>query len=293
MQTAATVKINYFFRRFRAFLGKGWVVHKREIVVSNVDERSPSPIFIIGTHRSGTSLLRRIIDSHPAIACPPESFFMSHYFSLISDDEASIGFDNLSISHDSVRQVLASQSSYFHEAYRKAKGKSRWADKTPQYFEYLNEIDQLFAPDVVFVNIIRNPLDVAYSIWSRKWDVVRKDGDYLDNVCKYVARAGLKQLAFFDQTSSRYVKLRYEDLVENTRVELERVIEVIGEPWCDEIMNFSRIPHDFGTEDPIVRGTKRIQGSTGNWRAWKQSQLNCAVKNLKDLMIATGYAIPE
>jgi len=36
-----------------------------------------APVFLIGCHRSGTTLMRYLLDAHPNLACPPESKFLA------------------------------------------------------------------------------------------------------------------------------------------------------------------------------------------------------------------------
>jgi len=58
-------------RVYRGLLRRG---KNRVVIISDVPKpQNIEPIFIIGCPRSGTSLLRRIVDSHSCIACPPES----------------------------------------------------------------------------------------------------------------------------------------------------------------------------------------------------------------------------
>src|SRR5580765_1922451 len=54
-----------------------------------------SPIFVVGCQRSGTSLLRRILDSHPSIACPPESKFILPAVQILRDRAALQGLDSM------------------------------------------------------------------------------------------------------------------------------------------------------------------------------------------------------
>ena len=206
-------KLRVFWRRLRAFLGKGFI-HEKQIIVDPVNSQwdDVNPIFLIGVHRSGTSLLRRIVDSHPDIAVPPESYFISHFCSLISDENTFHGLYGMGFDEGHARVCIANNASFFHRTYAKSKGKSRWADKTPAYALILDDLDQLFLQKSQFVFIFRHPLDVAYSNWSRGWRHRQYTGDLLIDTCRYVKESDQRQLSFIERNGHRTYALFYEAL---------------------------------------------------------------------------------
>jgi hypothetical protein len=282
-------RVAFFWRRFRAFLGKGWVINKTAIVTTLPANYCRNPIFLIGTHRSGTSLLRRIVDSHVNIACPPESFFLENYASLASNPDVLCGLENLGFNGEQAKQGLAVSSSFFHEAYRLAKNKPRWADKTPQYVFCLDNILGLFGRESQFIFIFRNPLDVAYSIWKRGWSFGRYSDNSLENTCMYVADAISKQVDFLARNRSSCHVVKYEELVDNPAETLTHICAFLHEPWDPNMLTFYDSHHDFGTEDPVVRGTRGFVKSADNWRGWQQEELVVAKRVLADSMLAIGY----
>jgi hypothetical protein len=282
-----------FYRRARAFLGRGWLSERVRIVThDSSDGECTSPIFIVGTHRSGTSLLRRILDSHGRIACPPESFFLAHYTRMIEDRLTFEGLENLGFQRDEALKGLRRGASYFHEAYRLAKGKSRWADKTPQYVQHLETLYTLFGPRTQFVIIVRHPLDVAFSIWKRRWTFGPSTGDRVVDAANYVLRCGRAQLEFRRRHPQRCHTIHYDQLVRQPEQTLRHLCTCfLGEPWDENMMVHHRIQHDFGCEDPIVRGTPGFQGSFSNWHEWPEASVQAAVSILRDLIVELGYTV--
>ena len=51
------------------------------------------------------------------------------------------------------------------------------------------------------------------------------------------------------------------------------------------------MPHDFGCEDPIVRGTRGFRGSYENWKEWSVSEIDRAASILRPLMKKLGYSL--
>jgi len=284
----ANAQIGY--RRLRAFLGKGWISQTTRVVIQETEPMA-TPLFIIGTHRSGTSQLRRIIDSHPNIACPPESFFLESYFRMIQNPATFVGLASLGFDRDQALGGLRRNASYFHEAYARSKNKPRWADKTPQYAFHLDALFELYQPDVQFLFILRHPLDVAYSIWSRGWQfkIDQPTGDLLTDTCRYVLESLEYQLDFLKTHPGISLEIAYDRLNRFPRETCEEICRFLNEPWSPEMLDFSDKAHDFGTEDPIVRGTRGFKGSYENWHAWNEDQQEEALTILSPLMQRLGY----
>ena len=285
-------RLRTFYRRLRAFLGRGWLSERTRIVVHGSTEPCQSPIFIVGTHRSGTSLLRRVLDSHRNIACPPESFWLTHYTRILDDHLAFDGFWNLGFDRQEAIGGLRQGAAHFHEAYRLAKGKSRWADKTPQYAEHLDTLWTLFGPEARFVFIFRHPMDVAFSIWKRGWNFVDTTGDAVTDCSRYVVGSGQRQLAFLNARPEVCHVIYYDQLVGNPEAILGRLCaDFLNEPWDPRMLRHHQVPHDFGCEDPMVRGTRGFHGSFENWHEWSARQIDRAIDVLGPLMTQLGYTL--
>lgn len=196
----------------------------------------PAPIFVVGCQRSGTTLLRLVLDSHPAIACGPETRFLESMTRIVSDDWprlARYGPDKV--------EWLAGIADWYggiQDAYAERRGKVRWADKTPRYALIMDFLDQLF-PDAQFIHVVRDPRDVVLSHRTRFGYVaavkaVRKWPMYVAT-----ARATGQRLG-----PQRYLEVRYEDLVADTEKQLRSVFEFLDEPWDPVVLTYDQLPHD-------------------------------------------------
>src|SRR4051794_27962840 len=123
--------------------------------------------FVVGCSRSGTTLLRALLDAHPLLAVPPESHFAvaprlrrlgrDPWFRLWGIEPPDLrGLDVA----DAVRAVFA--------AYAAAQGKPRYADKTPHYVSHLPLLAERF-PEARFVHVVRDGRDVALSLLEVPW----------------------------------------------------------------------------------------------------------------------------
>jgi hypothetical protein len=250
------------------------------------------PIFIVAAHRSGTSLMRRILDSHRNIACPPESYWLTHFSAVLDDPLTFDGLWNLGFDRAEALAGLRRVASYFHQCYSQAKGKRRWADKTPQYVQHLDMLYTLFGPDARFVLLYRHPMDVAFSVWRRGWNFVQPSGDRLADSCQYVLQSGLGQWEFGHEHPDACHVIHYDQLVRRPESVLRRLChQFLHEPWDPSMLAHHRQRHDFGCEDPIVRGTGGFRGSFENWKEWTDAQIHAAETILRPLMDRLGYSL--
>jgi hypothetical protein len=197
---------------------------------------SHRPIFIVGCQRSGTTLLRLMLDAHPNISCGPETRFLQDFAKLTSDS-----WDRLSL-YGFPKSYWLDKSAEFFDSfqaeYAKSRGKTRWADKTPRYALSLAYINDLF-PTCQVVHVIRDGRDVVASHRDR-WGY-RSAVKAVEKWPRYIraARRVGERLP-----TDRYAEVRYEALVLDTEATLRRLLEFLGEPWDEAVLEHDKAPHD-------------------------------------------------
>ena len=136
------------------------------------------PLLILGVSRSGTTLLRVMLDRSPGIAIPDESFFVPLLArrhgrpvepeSFLDDLSRIATLRAWGLAPEDVAARLRPQMSTgeaisaIFEAYAAKVGKPRWGDKTPMYMRHLGLLERLF-PDAQYVHLIRDARDAALS----------------------------------------------------------------------------------------------------------------------------------
>ena len=190
------------------------------------------PLLVLGVSRSGTTLLRVILDRSPGIAIPDESFFVPllarrHGRTVDADrfldDVGRIptirtwGLRPEDIAPRVRTGIVVGEAiSAIFEAYAERAGKPRWGDKTPMYMRHLSLLDHLF-PDAQYVHLVRDGRDAALSFlelpegtFTRTWAHPTTPAQFACLWRKEVsdARALGRRVG-----ASRYHEVRYEDLV--------------------------------------------------------------------------------
>jgi len=261
---------------------------QERLVVLTEADRCENPIFLIGLHRSGSTLLRLYIDSHSRIACPPESFFFGPLKGFYESKATRDGMSALGYDLDTVRRRTAEFAGSFLEPHRISREKARWAEKTPSYGFYLDFMHELW-PDAQYVMIYRHPFDIMASLLRLGWDFMKYDQDPFLNVAKY-CRAHLDaQLAFTDEHPGKTVDVRYEDLTREPEPVLRQMFEFLHEPWEEQVLRYYEQPHDMGIGDPRAQQSKGVQASKRNWDTWTDSQIAAATEVLNPVMQRLAY----
>ena len=213
---------------------------------------------IIGAPRSGTTLLRFMLDAHPDLAIPPETGFLvpcaqrtgkgtvslEEFFQTVTayPSEAA-GWHDFQIPEETFLTALRNIHSFtvadgirvFYELYASRFDKSRWGDKTPGYCLHVRSIEALL-PEVHFVHIIRDGRDVALSL-RPMWFAPGRDIEALATQwCRYVT-IGRQQGAL----CSHYLEVRYEALVENSREVLAGICTFLDLDFDDRMLRYHEL----------------------------------------------------
>ncbi|MCA9656598.1 MAG: sulfotransferase [Myxococcales bacterium] len=210
-------------------------------------------IVVVGAPRSGTTLLRRILDAHPRVSCPPETYLLSAAARFLHEERFAAGLrigvlGGLGFAGFTEDEVLARLRAFafgFLEDHARAQGKPRWAEKTAFDAFHLDAIRRVVGGHVRFVCIQRHGLDVACSLR----DLVDKTGGYVQELHRYLQRdpeplAALAQawvdtaerVAALVQEDPAALDLRYEELVRDPEATVRRVLEHVGEPWEEGLL---------------------------------------------------------
>jgi len=214
------------------------------------------PFFIVGSDRSGTTLLRLILDrAGPAI--PPETMFLTDFEHVLhrgglERHEESIEFTRRvwahprvqlwgiegqpelppkGLSHDEAFRWAVEQP---YLAYMRRDGKTWWADKTPPHIDHVDLLARVF-PGAKFVELVRDGRDVSLSMQgmpfggNNAWTTAKR--------WAHCIREGERQRA---ARPDDVLLVRYEDLVTQPEVEVRRVSEFLDIEYDEDMLHVER-----------------------------------------------------
>jgi protein-tyrosine sulfotransferase len=251
-----------------------------------------APIVVGGCHRSGTTLLRVLLDRHPKIAAGAESTVFLRRISSPCEIGGLYGLDPELIA--AWQLEARSQVAFierFQAAVLAAAGKPIWAEKTPGNVLRFGFVRRHF-PDARLVHIIRDGRDVVCSLRRARWPKPcggTGSGEELRRCAEYWARYVRSGRRFAGDP--RYFELRYEALARDPEPALRRLLRFVGLEWDASLL---RTEHR-----PPGDGEKRQRGaidaaSVGRWQEELlplEKQIVCEA--VGDLLVELGYAADD
>jgi hypothetical protein len=214
-----------------------------------------APIFVVGAGRSGTTLLRLMLNEHPDISIPSESHFIGPLFRTFGPHATLAG--------DALQRALAvvldcpewqrdfghtpaelraavgddplTLAEFFDRVFRLEVGPepAHWGDKTPANMRWVGPLLECF-PNAHAVAIVRDPRDVYLSLLSLKWF-----GDDPWAIGRYIAHNGAMLQEWISACASdRLHVVRYEDLVSDPEATLRRLCGGLGLPFVRAMVGF-------------------------------------------------------
>jgi hypothetical protein len=194
------------------------------------------PVFVIGSPRSGTTLVRLILDAHPHVSCGEETHFLRDLEAIVGrrwELVASYGLERAWWLARIRDLYLAFQAEVLA-----ASGKARWAEKDPTYTLHLGFIEELF-PDALYVHLLRDGHDVVASFRDR-WGYRSAARAARTEWARYVHAATALGRRL---DGSRFLEVRYERLVTDPEAEARRLFAFLGEPWEPTVLDVDPTRH--------------------------------------------------
>ena len=268
------------------------------------------PLLILGVRRSGTTLLRVMLDRNSALVVPDESYFvpqLAHRHgrtvdvaSFLDDLRRIKRLRDWGLTADDVAPRLRDGMTTgeavgaIFEAYAASQGKSRWGDKTPLYMQYLPLLERLF-PTARYVHLIRDGRDAAIShldvpkgIMTEGWGHPR---DARSFACLWRTEVRAARALGRRVGDARYLELRYEGLVAAPEAELRRVCSFAGLAYEPGMLGYvgtldlSDKPHQQRLSQPPTPGVR-------DWRTDMEGPEEQRFEEIAgDLLAELGYEV--
>ncbi|MFD0847739.1 tetratricopeptide repeat-containing sulfotransferase family protein [Sphingosinicella xenopeptidilytica] len=231
-------------------------------------ESTPStPVFLVGFPRSGTTLLDTVLMGHPDTHVLEEEPLLARVRDMLG------GIERL---HDvGVDEANALRSRYFEEldSISPAAPGKLVIDKLPLNILRTPLIHRLF-PDAKFIFAARHPCDAVLSCFMQNFKINQAMATFLD-----IRNASLfydRTLGYWDQCQRVFPLnvhiVRYESMVADMEVEVRALIDFLGLPWDDRVLDYQRTAADRGyiRTPSYAQVTERVYSrAKGRWERYR------------------------
>jgi len=205
-----------------------------------------SPIIVGGCGRSGTTLLRVMLDSHRNICCGPESqLLLARPVRLdVLAERFDVAPRTLAGLYKRARSRAGFVDAFFRE-YCRTRQKRRWAEKSPGN---LMNLDYIFAafPEARFIHMIRDGRDVACSWRTHPRHKVVNGQLVPTNIRRPIAECidrWVEAMAAARpwRADKRYMEVHYEQLVRAPAETLREIMAFVNEPWDEAMLDYHEV----------------------------------------------------
>ncbi|MCH2181124.1 MAG: sulfotransferase [Mariniblastus sp.] len=273
---------------------------------------NPSPVFILGSPRSGTTLFSLLLKQQPQLAIPYESHFivpvakkwgnvndadfpgvrqeiLDEIFSspYVEDWHPAVNREQIDLQ---ACDNLPSLIEAVFQAYAKNSSKERWGDKTPGYLTHADTLHQLF-PNGKFIHLVRDGRDASLSLIKTDFG----PNNFLSAIQHWQKNVTIarKMLAMLD--TNQQMEIRYEDLVQTPEPILESVCHFLDLEYTPGMLeNFSNnVASGVGDRVHTHHNNLLQPINSGSCQKWKQelgrADQHLAWKTAGHLLAELGY----
>jgi hypothetical protein len=265
------------------------------------------PVVILGVSRSGTTLLKEMLNGHSALAIPSESYFIPQLWArhgehpdceaFLADLGRLARIKEWGLTPELIGRQMPAEPEFaeavqaIYLAHAQLHGKSRFGDKTPAYMQCLSLLERAF-PDARYVHLIRDGRDAGLSFVAMRrrprfnWARPRGLGAFAAQWRREVATA---QAFGRGPAEGRYLEIRYDALVTEPEATLGTICSFLGLEFESQMLEYHR---RFSTGQPVDHASLS-RPPDANVRRWREQMSERDQRHFEaiagELLEALGY----
>jgi hypothetical protein len=209
-----------------------------------------APVFLVGSERSGTTLLRLMLDHHPTIAFEKEFDFVVTEVCDTGELPAAKAYRDWIAGVRGANYVLDPSLDYrelvndFLRQKQAASGGKPYVGATiHRNFDRL----RFLWPDARYIHLVRDPRDVARSVVQKGWA-----GNVYQGSEFWIEAESCWDALVLHLTDDQAVEIHYEDLVLRTEPVLEEICRFMGVEYSTEMLDYPADAPQYPPPDPAL-----------------------------------------
>lgn len=246
------------------------------------------PIFVLGMPRTGTTLVERILGSHPEVCSAGElNNFSLELVRLVREAHGAARLSRLDFVEATSRLEFRALGEAYLAATRPLRdSRPRFIDKLPFNFLYAGLI-RLALPGASIVNLQRHPMDTCWAVYKQLFRDAYPFSYDLDELGRYYIAYHRLMQHWHEVMPGAIHTVRYESLVADVEGESRRLLAFCGLAWDDRCLRFHENEQPSTTASALQVREPVYATSVGRWRRYER-QLEPLRRLLEDAGIDTS-----
>ena len=237
-------------------------------LASTAESRSDyTPIFIVGMHRSGTTLLERILGGHPLVADGGESYAFTAQLDLASDHKTLGALEATTLARIPGADFAAIGAGFLDASRWRTRGRPFLTEKLPANLLNAGLVAKAL-PQAKLVRVVRDPMDTCFSNLRTFFAGAAAYSHDQERLAEHFLRCERLARRLHESMPGRMLDVAYADLVADTEGTARRVFDFCGLPFAPEALDVGRASGDIATASTASVRAGILRDRGGAWKPY-------------------------
>lgn len=242
----------------------------------------PTPIFVVGLPRTGTTLTDRILSSHSEVESAGESQLLQMVLRGGTRAGNNVGITPEQIRAAARRDPATIARDYLTAVRHRLGSVPYFIEKLPENVLYLGFVAKSW-PDARIVHLRRHPMDACFAMYKQSYF---RFAYSLDDLAEYYLAYDRLSRHWRDILGARMIEIHYENLVSNQERETRDLLERLGLEFEEACLHFDRNIAPVATASSLQVREKIHSQSVGKWEKFADQ-----LQPLKERLRAGGIEV--
>jgi len=236
----------------------------------------PSPIFILGMPRSGSTLIEQILASHSMVEGTGELPYIIMLSAALGQNRSNdLDYPEVLRKMDGEQLASIGKSYIHHTEPHRFESTALFTDKMPSNFLHAGFI-HLILPYAKIIDARRNPMDTCVSNYRQLFAMGKNQSYDLQELGEYYLQY-IRMMDHWDEVlPGRILKVQYEDVVSNLEEQIRRILDYCELPWEDACLSYFETDRAVNTASSEQVRQPIYKDAIGYWKNYES--------NLKELL---------
>lgn len=244
----------------------------RDDYYQGAGDASQAPIFVFGLPRTGTTLVDRILSSHPLVESAGELQVMQIVIKRLTATPSRVALDPETVDAAGRLAPALVGASYLEGSRPHRQTTKRFIDKLPLNFLYAGYIARAL-PAAKLICLRRDPLDTVWSnyrhLFATGYSYYSYSFDLMDTALYYALFDRLMRF-WEERFPGRILQVQYESLVDQQESQTRRLLEHCDLPWHDGCLSFHENASAVATPSATQVRQPLYRGAIGRWSTYER-----------------------